>query len=160
GGQVRGKVIPDPKQTDRVTVVLDRGKTPLTVPKDRVVQVVPEPSALDGYVVRRAAAPATAQGQFDLGLYCEQNRLPDLAELHYEAALKHDKAFAPAHEKLGHALIKGRWLSGDELREAQGLVRFKGKWITREEKEEREKAGESAAEQSSWVRRIRLWREA
>jgi hypothetical protein len=160
GGQVKGKIVPDPKKADRVSVVLERGKTPMSVPKDRIVQVIEEASPLDGYVVRRASAPETAQGQFDLGLYCEQHHLPDLAELHFETALRLDKSFGPAHEKLGHMHIQGRWLSGDELRQAQGLVRHKGKWITPEEKAERDKETESAAEQSSWTKRVRLWRDA
>ena len=160
GGQVRGKVVPLPGKADKVQVILERGKTPLTLQKEQVLKVEPEPGPLDGYVVRRAAAAATAEAQFDLGTYCEQNRLPDLARLHFETAVKLDKGFALAHEKLGHANVGGRWLSDDELRTAQGLVRVKGKWLTPEEKEQLDKAGATAAEQASWVRRIRVWRDA
>ncbi|MFO0952312.1 MAG: HEAT repeat domain-containing protein [Isosphaeraceae bacterium] len=160
GGQIRGKVVPDSKRPDHVQIVLERGKTPLNLLKAQVVEVVPEPSALDAYVLKRASAPETARGQFDLGLWCSERRLADLAELHYEAALKLDKDFAPAHEKLGHAQVQGKWLSGDQLREAQGMVRYKGRWITPEEKEQREKEGASVAEHSTWLRRIRTWRDA
>jgi hypothetical protein len=160
GGQVRGKVVADPKRPDHVNVILERGKTPLSLQKAQVAQVIAEPSALDDYVVKRASAPETAQGQYDLGVWSAEHKLNDLAELHYEAALKLDKSFAPAHQKLGHAQIQGHWVSGDELREAQGLVRYKGRWITKEEMELKEKDGATAAEQSSWFRRIRAWREA
>lgn len=160
GGQVRGKLMPDPRLADRVLLVLETGKTPLSVEKARIVKVVEEPGPLDGYVVRRSSAPSTAQGQFDLGSYCERNGLPDLAEFHYEAALRLDASFGPAHEKLGHEKVGDRWLSGDQLREAQGLVKYRGRWITREQKEQLEREGMAAAEGASWVRRIEVWREA
>ncbi|MFO0909417.1 MAG: HEAT repeat domain-containing protein [Isosphaeraceae bacterium] len=160
GGRVKGKVIPDPTRADRVSVVLERGKTPLSLLKVQVAEIIPEAGPLDGYVVRRAAAAETAQAQFDLGTYCEQHRLGDLARLHFENALKLDPQFGPAHEKLGHRQINGQWLAGDALREAQGLVKFRGRWVTAEEKAQLEKDGAAAAEHASWTRRIRLWRDA
>jgi hypothetical protein len=160
GGQIHGKVITDPKQPDKVAVILARGKTPLSFQKPQIVQVIPEPSALDEYVTRRSTAAATAEAQYELGLWCAEHKLADLAELHYEAALAHDNSYAPAHRKLGHVLHGDRWLSGDELREAKGLVKYKGKWITPEEKEKRAQNDESAAEQAGWVKRIRVLRDA
>src|SRR4051794_16052223 len=70
GGQVRGKVVPDPSHPDRVNVLLETGKTPLTFQKPQIVQVIAEPSVLDDYVIRRARAAAGAQGQHELGLWC------------------------------------------------------------------------------------------
>lgn len=160
GGQIRGKIVPDPKRPGRLTVLTERGKTPLSFEKPQVVQVIAEPSALDDYLARRDATTATAEGQYDLGLWCEQHKLTDLASLHYEEALKHDKSFAPAHRKLGHVKQGDLWLGGDALREAQGLVRHKGKWVTRDEKALREQETATAAEQASWVKRIRLLRDA
>jgi hypothetical protein len=160
GGQIRGKVLPDPAHGDRVIVLTASGKTPLSFQKPQVQKVVPEPSALDEYVARRAEAAATAEAQFALGQWCEKQKLADLAELHYEAAVKQDKEFAPAHQKLGHVLYAGRWLSGDELREAQGLVKYKGKWMTPEERDGREARAARGAAQASWVRRIRTLRQA
>lgn len=157
GGQIRGKVVADPRHPDRVTVLTETGKTPLTFQKAQVLQVVAEPSVLDEYVVRRgqAAVSAGAQAQYDLGLWCEEHKLSDLAEVHYEAAVEQDKSFAPAHRKLGHVLYEARWLGGDELREAQGLVRYKGKWITKEERDQREARAAADIERASWTRRIR-----
>ena len=133
GGQVKGKVVADPKQPDRVIVLTERGKTPLSFQKAQVVQVIAEPSILDDYVARRDRTSQTADAQFELGSWCETHKLPDLASVHYESALRHDRSYARAHQKLGHVLHQDKWLSGDELREAQGLVRYKGKWITRDE---------------------------
>ena len=161
GGKVRGKVVPNVREgSDRVTVLPEKGRTPLVFHKEQVVGVTAEPGPLDEYLVRRDRASSTADSQFELGLWCEGNKLSDLARLHYEAAVEHDKSFAPAHRKLGHVLHEDRWLTADEVREAQGLVRYKGRWISRKEKEEREARAASVAEQASWARRIRLLRQA
>ncbi len=161
GGKVRGKVVPNVREgSDRVTVLPEKGRTPLVFHKEQVVGVTAEPGPLDEYLVRRDRASMTAEAQFELGLWCEGHTLHDLARLHYEAAVGHDGSFAPAHRKLGHLLHEDRWLTADELREAQGLVRYKGRWISRNEKEEREAREASVAEQASWARRIRLLRQA
>lgn len=160
GGQIRGKVIPDPAHPKMITVLTEKGKAPLTFEKPKVVEVVPEPSILDDYVVKKDKAVSTAESQFALGQWCEEHKLPGLATSHYEAALRYDKAFAPAHQKLGHVLYADRWLTQDELREAQGLVRYKGKWMTKEEKETREAQSATTGEQATWVRRLKRLREA
>ena len=160
GGQIQGKVVDDPSRPDRATVLLLAGKTPLSLQKPQILQVTPEPSPLDEYVVRREKAGAGAEAQHELGLWCEAHKLADLAEVHYEAAVRQDKSFAPAHQKLGHTLVADRWLNADEVREAQGLVLYKGKWVTKEEREAREAGLAAGAEQASWVRRIRLLRSA
>ena len=161
GGRVRGKVIPNVKEgSDRVTILPEKGRTPLVFQKEQVVGVTAEPGPLDEYLTRRDRATSTADSQFELGLWCEGHTLQDLARLHFEAAVGYDKAFAPAHRKLGHVLHEDRWLTADERREAQGLVRYKGRWISRNEKDEREARAASVAEQASWARRIRLLRQA
>ena len=160
GGQVRGKVVADAKRPERVTVFTETGKTPLNFDKNRITEVVPEPSALDDYVVKRGKVAKSAEAQYTLGLWCAEHKLADLAEVHYEAALKEDNTFALAHQKLGHVLYSDRWLNRDELRAAQGLVLYKGKWITKEEKEHREDLAALTAEQASWGRRIKLLRQA
>lgn len=160
GGEIRGKVVSDASRPDRVTVLLATGKTPLTFEKPKILQVIAEPSVLDEYVVRREKVGPGAEAQYEFGLWCESQKLADLAELHYEAAVAQDKSFAPAHQKLGHTLVADRWLNADEVRESQGLVLYKGKWITKEDRDEREAQLVAGAEQASWVRRIRLLRQA
>ncbi|MHC5541921.1 HEAT repeat domain-containing protein, partial [Singulisphaera rosea] len=160
GGQIRGKVIPDTAHPGRVIVLTETGKTPLNLQKPQILEVVSEPSALDEYVVKRAKVQPTAQAQYDLGRWCKEHKLADLATVHYELAVAQDKEFGPAHKELGHVLFGDRWLNADEVREAQGLVKYKGKWITKEEKEHREALVAESAVQTSWVRRIRILRQA
>lgn len=160
GGQVRGKVTADPDKPGSVIVITERGKTPLHFQKAQIVAVIAEPSPLDEYVNRKARAARTAEDQYNLGLWCEQRKLSDLAEVHYEAAVGTDPSYAPAHEKLGHVLIGDRWLGGDALREARGLVKYKGRWITPEERDQQEQTAASLHELNEAVRRIRQLRDA
>ena len=64
----------------------------------------------------------------------EQNKLVDLAKLHFEGALAIDKSFEPAHKKLGHVYHGGYWVTRDELNAIQGLVKYKGRWVSAEER--------------------------
>jgi hypothetical protein len=160
GGQIQGKVVPDPKNKDRVQVLLLQGRRPLSLQKGQILKVVPKASPLDDYVVKRAKAANTAEAQYELGYWCEQNRLTDLARLHYEQALGFDPDFEAAHQKLGHTRVDGSWLTRDELTAAQGLVKYKGRWVTADEKTKREDADKTTAAQGSWLRRIRMLRQA
>jgi HEAT repeats len=160
GGEIQGKVIADPKKPDVVQVLLLKGRNPLNFQKRQVLEVIPKASPLDAYLVKREKVAPTAQAEFDLGLWCDRNQLTDLAKLHYEAALGHDKTFEPAHKGLGHVQHDGQWLSRDELKQVQGLVKYKGKWITEEERAKRDESAEITAGQASWLRRIKLLRQA
>jgi hypothetical protein len=160
GGQVPGKVSPDPNDPGRVQIWLMNSKNPLNFEKSQILRTIPKPSPLDDYLIKKDRASNDARGQFDLGLWCERNKLPGLAQAHYEAALSRDRDFEPARQKLGHVLLDGRWLTRDELRGVQGLVKYKGKWITPEEKSQLEGSVKTAGEQTSLSRRIRLLRQA
>ena len=134
GGQVEGKVVPDPKDKDQVQVWLVKGRKPLSFQKAQILEVVTKTSALDDYFDKKKKSSETPQGQFDLGIWCEQNKLDDLARLHFEDALSIDKSFEPAHKKLGHVFHGGYWVTRDELNSIQGLVKYKGRWVSAEER--------------------------
>jgi len=160
GGQVEGKVVPDPLHQDRVSVWLMQGRNPLSLEKAKIVEIVPKAGPLDQYVVKREKVGQTAVAQYDLGAWCEQNKLVDLARFHFETALIFDKSFEPAHKKLGHVFHRGYWLTRDELSAVQGLVKYKGRWVSAEEKSKREQEDQLTAAQGNWVRQIRTLREA
>ncbi len=126
GGQVQGKVVPDPKNKDRVQVWLLRGRNPLSFHKGQIVRVTRQASPLDEYVLKRAKDPSTAAAQSELGSWCDEHGLPDLAKVHFENALSLDSTLDEAHRKLGHVYREGSWLTRDDLSAAQGLVKYKG----------------------------------
>jgi hypothetical protein len=158
GGSVRGKVLPEPGNTKTVTVLMERGKTPLSFRKEQVVAVSPEPSILDEYLPRRLqmADSSRPEDQYDLAAWCLSHKLPDLAQVHYQATLALDPAHDEAHKQLGHTQVGDRWLTRDELRQVQGMVKYKGKWITAEEKGRQEADAGALAEEASWSRRLKI----
>jgi hypothetical protein len=160
GGQVEGKVVPDPLHQDRVSVWLLQGRNPLSLEKSKVVDVIAKASALDDYVIKREKTGKTAKDQYNLGVWCDQNKLVDLARAHYEAAVSFDKSFEPAHKKLGHIFHRGYWLTRDELAAVQGLVKYKGRWMSADEKSKRDQEDQLTAAQGNWVRQIRMLRDA
>jgi hypothetical protein len=160
GGQLQGKVVPDPEHKDRVLIWLLQGRKPLSFQKAQVLDVIRNASALDEYVTRRAKAPETAQAQYDLGAWCEQNKLSDLGRLHYETAIACDKSFEPAHRKLGHVFHDGYWLTRDQLSTVQGMVKYKGRVVSMEEKARLQEQEETSAAQGNWLRQIKLLRKA
>jgi hypothetical protein len=160
GGQVEGRVQPDPQNEGKVLVWLLKGRKPVSFQKAQIVEVIPKASPLDDYFEKTKKAPQTVQAQYDLGAWCEQNKLTDLAKVHYEAALAVDKTFEPAHRKLGHVFHDGYWLSRDDLSAVQGLVKYKGRWVSTEEKAKRMAEEEVTATHASWLRRIKILRQA
>ena len=62
GGQVEGKVLPDPASKDKVQVLLLRGRKPLLFEKARILEVVTKASPLDDYLVKKKAGPRDRQG--------------------------------------------------------------------------------------------------
>ena len=158
GGQVQGKVIPDPasKGGDRVLVVLPRGKTPLSLRKEQILDVRPKAGPLDEYAARREKLAATGRAEFDLGVWCESNGLPDLAQVHFESALKRDPDLAEAHRKLGHVEKDGRWLTLDDQRREAGMVLHKGKWVLEGEKAREDEQAQESSGFASWTRRIKV----
>ena len=160
GGEIQGKVITDPLKPDTVQVLLLKGKTPLVFHSKQILKVTPKAGPLDEYLVRKQQLSATAPAEYELGLWCERNGLADLARAHYEAAIEHDKMFEPARKKLGHVQHGSQWLSPDELRQVQGLVKYKGRWVTEEARAKSEESAQLSAAQTSWVRRIKTLRQA
>ena len=156
GVKLKGEVIPDPQDPKKVLIYSEQGKNPLRQEKARIVEVIEEQTILDQYLPRLKAVPGTAEGEFDLGFWCEQAKLNDLARHHYEEAIKHDPSFALAHEKLGHSRRGDRWLTLDDIRKAQGLEKVKGRWVTKTQKEQIEKGQALSKEQTDWVRRLRI----
>jgi hypothetical protein len=160
GGDVKGVIIPDSSRPKSVVIQTEAGTKPLVFSKDQVVSVLRERSALDEYLKRRDKIESTAQAHYDLGLWCESNKLSGPAQVHFQRALELDKSFGPAHKKLGHVERDGKWYTFDELRQQQGLVLYKGRWTTPQEKERYEARAAASSEQASWAKRIKLLRGA
>ena len=160
GGEVKGVVIPDATRPKSVVVQTENSTKPLVFTKDQVLGIYREPGPLDEYLKRRAKIAATAQAQYDFGMWCESQKLFGPAQAHFQKSLELDKNFALVHKKLGHIEKDGKWFTAEELRQAQGLVLHKGRWITPQEKERYDARAAAGTEQASWAKRIKLLRAA
>lgn len=158
GGDITGVVVEDPAHPDAVVVQTEGSAKPLVFSKDQVLKVTREPGPLDDYLAHRDEIDATAQAQHDFGLWCEENKLAGPAQVHFRKAVEIDPQFAPAQRKLGHVQQGDRWVTYDQQREAQGLIRHKGRWISQAEKEKLDAQATLSSEQSSWASRIKLIR--
>ena len=138
GGQVRGKLVADKAHPGRLVFLGEVGRTPLTFTKEQIVQVTPEKGPLDEYVALRERERPDAEAEYGLGTWCEEHKLADLALVHFEAATK---------------------LDADEVRAAQGMVKYKGRWVVLEEKERKEAEAAVAAEGANWNARLKRLRD-
>lgn len=160
GGEIHGAVRIDPNRPDVRLVQTINGKKPLEFDAEAILNVVEEDDILDEYDARVSVLPDRAEAHYDFGLWCEENRLTGLAEQHFRRAVELDDDLEDAHRKLGHVLHDGRWMTYDEMRVAQGLVKQGGRWISREEADRREEREADRAELTAWVRQIRALRDA
>ncbi|HWE36571.1 MAG TPA: polymorphic toxin-type HINT domain-containing protein [Isosphaeraceae bacterium] len=91
--------------------------------------------ALAEYETRRAAAPKTAKGQFELAQWCEQKGLKPEAVAHYTSATRINPKYEPAWKALGCRNYRGRWLNDAQYKaavaEADAQRKADGVWIDR-----------------------------
>jgi tetratricopeptide (TPR) repeat protein len=72
------------------------------------------------------------KGYYQLGVWCEQNKLPEQAQTQFKNVIELDPDHVNARKKLGHIKYEGKWMSPEEMT-AKGLVKYKDKWMTYEE---------------------------
>ena len=160
GTELRGVVLPaDPEHSDLVQILTSTTSKPFEFHKEQLLKVIPETDEMSGYLDQLAQAPPTAEGEFELGQWCEDKRLTGPAQRHFRRAVEQDPQMGPAHEKLGHVFHNGRWMTRDQKQEAQGLVKHKGRWVSPQQKEALDQKIAFTTEQQAWVRRLRLIRE-
>jgi hypothetical protein len=84
------------------------------------------------YNARRARAPETADAQWALGLWCEQNGLAAEALAHFTAVTRLDPSREAAWKRLGCKKVNGRWVSEAQLAaekaEAEALKKADKHW--------------------------------
>ena len=159
GQPIKGKLIADKAHPGQFLLYRETGKTPMVIKKDQITHVTAEASDLDDYAILLEQERPDAAAEFMLGHWCEEHKLKDLATVHYEKAISLDSTYEPAHRKLGHVQMNGRWMTADEVKEAQGLVKYQGHWMTPEDKARREAMNAKVLQNSSWTKRIKTLRD-
>src|SRR5262249_24587569 len=104
GGEIRGVVVPDASQPNKVSVQTETSARPVVFAKSQVAKIQTVSSKLDDYLARRSKLASTAEAEYQLGVWCEENKLLGPAEIQYRRAVAIDENHALAHKKLGHVL--------------------------------------------------------
>ncbi|WP_406697189.1 hypothetical protein V5E97_39975 [Singulisphaera sp. Ch08] len=72
-------------------------------------------ASLERYHEKRLEAPYTAEGQWKLALWCDENDLKSQARAHLMAVTSLDPARDQAWKRLGYKKVDGRWVSAGQL---------------------------------------------
>ena len=89
------------------------------LPPEKVGEAVKTDEALAAklarYEAKRQAMPPTAEAQWQLALWCEQNGLKAEATAHFTAVTQIAPRRTEAWKKLGCELYRGRWLDAEQV---------------------------------------------
>jgi hypothetical protein len=110
----------------RVALLLDRnnakarellGLAPSIGQKEAAEKEAAATAALAEYNAKRLKAPKTADGQWDLALWCEKKGLKAEATAHLAEVVRLSPKREAAWKKLGYKKHDGRWMTDDQIRE-------------------------------------------
>lgn len=113
-----------------VWVEVDGGE--VGIEKDTIARIVPakKVGAVE-YKERAAALDAKdAEGWWELSLWATGKEMHGAAEHAAKNVLKIDPNHSHAREHLGFEKVGDRWLQGDQIPAAKGLVLYDRKWMT------------------------------
>ena len=146
------------REGDKVVVQTPAGR--ITLAARKVDHIVKQPTVLDEYTKRFKGisdADAGAAGKLaELGTWCTAKGLKNQARTCFARALELDRDNATAREALGYRKYDGRWMKPDEVRQAQGLVKYKDAWVTPEAKADLMKIEAEAALEKARAEKERL----
>lgn len=158
GGTVHGQILEDKSTKDKLVVKVDAGGGEVTIERAKIQAITQGKRPADEYEEIREQYAETAEDQFKLAVWCEQHKLWRQRREHLQKVIELDPDHSQAREKLGYVKQDGKWLTGQELKEAKGLVRFGGRYVTPQEKdilEQKKREDESVRE---WHQKIRMWK--
>lgn len=84
--------------------------------------------ALARYNERRDQTPKTAEAQWRLALWCEQNGLEAEAEVHLTNVVRLDPGRDAAWKKLGYRKHHGKWMSDDQINDEAEQTKADRAW--------------------------------
>jgi hypothetical protein len=87
--------------------------------------------ALAEYNALKEKAPATAAGQWKLGLWCEEHGLKPEAYVHFSEVVRLDPRRDAAWRKLGFKKYHGRWTTDAEIAEENEQKKADKLWVPR-----------------------------
>ncbi len=115
GSKFEGKIL---KETPTEYVIRIKGLGTQRIKKSKVRQVVKGESIFDQYETKRkAVGKGDADGLYELGRWCRENKLKKEAKQAFEAAVAANEDHAGARGELGFVRYEGRWMPEKERAE-------------------------------------------
>ena len=105
-------------------------------------------------------APRTldsAEAQWELAVWCFENKLREQGEQHAQRVIELEPAHALARRKLRYELVDGEWMTRDQKMARQGFFPYKGKYRTQQEIDLLKEGEQSAKLEGEWVRPVKTY---
>lgn len=145
GGTIVGKIIEE--KENEVRIKTDKGPI-ITLSRDEIDTITKEKPE-DTFARKwKAVRGDDVKGYMELAQWAKDQKLEKQATDCYEKVIKLEPDHPEAHIALGYERVAGKWLKGEELQKAKGLVEHDGRWVTPEEKKLNEQG---------WVKRGDRW---
>ena len=117
------------EQGDRVVIVMDSGS--MSFLRIDVREIVRSDDPLKEYE-KRSRTATDAGSSYNLALWARERGLAARSQEQLRKVIELDPGHEAARKLLGFEKVGERWLEGDELRIALGLIRHNGRWLPRE----------------------------
>jgi len=107
---------------------------PRSIYNFRIKRTIPG-NTYNDYLTAKEACK-TADDFYKLAEFCRKNQLIDEANKMYETTLALDPMHIRAHLALGHKKQGEEWLTVEQIKQAEGYVKFKDIWVKESELEQ------------------------
>jgi len=132
GGRIEGEILEEDRR--QIKIRSDRGYV-VTLARSDIERIERE-RPIDVFKARLDELDAgDVPALIDLAAWAQEHELPKAARHCYRLVLEVEPDHDVARAELGFRRVDGRWLRGQELREALGLVEYQGRLVTPEERD-------------------------
>lgn len=158
GGRIEGQWVNHDEQPPKEYLVLTSSGLKASLQLTQVREVIRQSPLELEYDRRAAAAPDTADGQWQLAEWCRQQSLVDQRKVHLRRIVELDPDHQQARRILGFQFLDGQWITKEDFRRGEGYELYKGKWRTPQEIEILEAQARVEQAQKEWLQKLRRWR--
>ncbi len=130
-----------------------------TMLKD-IDEIINRPVKFEEYELLVRDLPDTLDAHWETAEWCRRRNLDDERRIHLQRVLEYDPEHRRAHYGLGHTNHKGEWLTKeqyDDLRRAEGYVKFNGKWVAAEKLGSLQASDKRTKAELAWFQKVRVW---
>ena len=158
GGRVEGALVNADEDPRTSYVISLPGGGQLTLDAATVDKVQPVRPELVEYEKVRRQSPDTVAGQLKMANWCREHGLAEQRTMHLKRVLQLDPDQADVRRALGYHKVKDQWMTRDEEKADQGLVKRDGIWITPQRAEILDSQKKQLKAEADWRRKISTWR--